>query len=505
MNNKIKKLLAYVRNGGILYMFRKAGSRFLVKYITGRWSHPACISKKERGKQENTIFKNPVRISIIVPLYNTPENFLKEMICSVLGQTYPNWELCLVDAGEGNGVADLVAAFSKEDNRIRYRKLSKNGGIAANSNEALAMAQGSYIALMDHDDILHPSALFYVVQQIERCGADFIYTDELSFVKKTKRVQSIHRKPEYIHENFCSTNYICHFTVFRHALLEKAGIFRSEFDGSQDYDLFFRLLEQAKVIAHIPKVLYFWRIHKASVASGSSAKPYTVAAGQRAITEHLKRVNLKGVVEPIEGLGTFYRVRYEIPKTKSVCILTEDAKTAEWVRKDLEQFSYPCAIIPFSGNEKQSLKHIQTKDYAVCIRSGYQPEERNGKWLIELLQCLQPPSNILASPVVYDRKGKVCHAGYAYQAAGKKRICPLYKGIPRSDNGYMNQLRTRHAVSFTGGAALAVKGNIFSVFLEKEGNMAEIFTQTFWFDLCRYVRVEGGDCILTPFAPFLME
>ena len=196
-------------------------------------------------------------ISIVVPLYNTPLNFLTELLDSVVNQTYQNWELCLVDAGQDEKVGRAVAARMAQEPRIRYQKLDKNEGIAGNTNAGFALAKGEYIALLDHDDILHPSALWYVAKAIAEQGADFVYTDEVTFEGEVEHTTLYHLKPDFMLDNLRANNYICHLSVFKAALLQAAGGGeRSEYNGSQDYDLYLRLTEQAEKVVHIPHVLY---------------------------------------------------------------------------------------------------------------------------------------------------------------------------------------------------------------------------------------------------------
>ena len=186
-------------------------------------------------------------ISIVVPLYNTPHDFLVELLDSVQNQTYRNWELCMVDAGQDADVGALVQERARTDSRIRYRKLDSNEGIAGNTNQGFALATGDYIALLDHDDILHPCALWYVAEAIAKQGADFVYTDEVTFEGDIDHLTVYHFKPDYMLDNLRSNNYICHLSVFSAALLAKVGgNERAEFNGSQDYDLYLRLTEQAE-------------------------------------------------------------------------------------------------------------------------------------------------------------------------------------------------------------------------------------------------------------------
>ncbi len=493
---KWEKIAGYCRAYGVAGAVRRIYSRFLIKYRLGRRYYPIRLEEEERKKQEMYRPPRDILFSLAVPLYNTPEEYLREMIESVRAQTYARWELCLVDASDGEGLRERVMEYSQGDERIRYQRLEENQGIAENTNAALDMAQGDYIGLMDHDDILHPAALYQVLCVIMQKGADFIYTDELTFEGTTDRVQSIHLKPDFKPEGFRYTNYICHFTVFSKELLERAGRFRAEFDGAQDYDLFLRMTECAGQICHIPQVLYYWRLHVASTASGAAAKPYIVESGRRALAEQMDRLGIPADVRAMEEYGSFYKVQYCVPENAAVFLMTENEEAAERMR--LLTQNLPLTVT--AGCE------LMPADYIVLVRDGYTPQEEGGGWLTELLSCLQPPSNAAAAPVVYDRGGRICHAGYCYDTVWKELIRPLYHGMPQEDPGYMNRLRFRQNVSLLGGAALAVRGEILDDFLEKtEWDEQSWKEPAFWFSLCLFIQGRGEDCVITPFAPWRQE
>ena len=263
------------------------------------------------------------KISIVVPLYNTPLNFLEELLDSVVNQTYRNWELCCVDAGQDTAVGQHVQARAKADPRIRYQKLTENEGIAGNTNHGFELATGDYIALLDHDDILHPCALWYTAQAIVEQGADFVYTDEATFEGKVENVVLYHFKPDFMLDNLRSNNYICHLTTFSKVLMEQAGGGeRAEYNGSQDYDLFLRLTEKAQKIAHIPHALYYWRSSPNSTASDISAKTYCIDAGIAALKAHYARCGVAvDDVTLIPGTPGYYKTDYTMAHQGRVSIL----------------------------------------------------------------------------------------------------------------------------------------------------------------------------------------
>lgn len=281
------------------------------------------ISKKEEDRQRKTNFNNNILFSIIVPVYNTPVLFLKEMIESCIIQTYSKFELCIADASDSSraDVGKVIKEFAEYDSRIKYIKLKSNGGISYNTNEAIKESSGDYIVMLDHDDRLHPAALYECMRVIESRNADFIYTDELVFEDVSGRIIGIHNKPDFSEIGLRGNNYICHLSVYSRGLLDKTGMYNSEFDGSQDHDMTLRLTEVAGNIVHIPKVLYYWRCHGDSVASGIEAKEYAVKAGRNAVAQSLKRRNIAGNVKSIyEQFPTVYKVDYSIMGTPVIDI-----------------------------------------------------------------------------------------------------------------------------------------------------------------------------------------
>lgn len=506
----LSKIKQYNKDYGMKYTMRKVYYRYQIKYKLGKKYFPIEISKSVRKEQEEWKPDNDYTISIVVPLYNTPENFLRDMIESVIGQTYGGWELCLVDASDAfhqNQIEAIVKEYQKSDERIKYRKLASNDGISNNTNSALIMAQGQFIGLMDHDDILHPSALYWVMQEIIKYGADFVYTDELSFVKDTEHVQSVHLKPDFKQESFRNNNYICHFTVFEKDLLERTGRFRKKYDGSQDYDLFLRLTSEAGVIRHIPKVLYYWRLHSGSSASGVAAKPYVVEAGRRALVEYLRHSTEGAIVESSKEHGPYFKIKYHVPDNCKVFIMSEDEETAGWVKASIKSALYNIKIC-INGDAPST--EIEDSDYIIMVRKGYRPTEISSDWINEMLQCLQPVDNQVAAPTVYDENGNVYHAGYCYSNKWQEKIRPLYRNVPKKDPAYMNRLEFRQNVSLLGGAVLAVKNETYTRWINENTDIVSkkwlgygMWTDQAWFSICFDAQRNFGDCVVSPYVPFV--
>ena len=244
-------------------------------------------------------------ISVLTPLYNTPEVFLRQFLDSFVNQTAPNGELCLADASDAahSSVGDIVREYQAKYQHIVYKKI-ENKGIAANTNAAAELATGEYLALADHDDMLAPHAVYCMSKALAESGAAFAYSDEALFEKTPEHPRVGHFKPDYAPEYLMAVNYICHLAVFKKSLFDAVGGERPACDGAQDHDLFLRLIDEmqrrdpAAKPLHIPQVLYYWRVHAASTSGGTAAKPYVEKAAQKAVADHLAATGRQGRVEP---------------------------------------------------------------------------------------------------------------------------------------------------------------------------------------------------------------
>ena len=263
-------------------------------YDYGEWYELTKPTDEELSEQRQAVFLWMPKFSIVIPVYQTPEKYLKEMLDSIREQTYGNWELCIADGSpKGHDLEKVLARYAKEDPRIRYQILGENRGIAGNTNAAIAMAEGDFIVLADHDDRMTPNALYECAKAVnENQGCDVLYSDEDKLDMDGKALFDPHFKPDFNPDLLTSVNYICHLFVVKRALLEQVKGFRAEFDGAQDYDFIFRCTEKARKIVHIPKVLYHWRCHQDSTASNPESKLYAFEAGSRAIMDHYKRMGI---------------------------------------------------------------------------------------------------------------------------------------------------------------------------------------------------------------------
>ena len=475
------------------------------------------------------------KISIVVPLYNTPLNFLEELLDSVVNQTYRNWELCCVDAGQDTAVGQHVQARAKADPRIRYQKLTENEGIAGNTNHGFELATGDYIALLDHDDILHPCALWYTAQAIVEQGADFVYTDEATFEGKVENVVLYHFKPDFMLDNLRSNNYICHLTTFSKVLMEQAGGGeRAEYNGSQDYDLFLRLTEKAQKIAHIPHALYYWRSSPNSTASDISAKTYCIDAGIAALKAHYARCGVAvDDVTLIPGTPGYYKTDYTMAHPGRVSILIP---TCDHIR-DLEtcvesiyaRTTYPdfeILLIENNSKEEQTFRSYermrkehpdtlkvltwQGKGFNYSALNNFGAQYATGEYLLLLnndTEVITP--GWLEEMVMYAQQKRVgCvgakllypddtiqHAGVGFGIGGVAGH--LHKYFPATSDGYMGRLNYVQDVYGDTAACLLIRKEIYDEVHGLDESYAVAFNDV---DFCVRVREAGYTNVFTPFA-----
>ena len=475
------------------------------------------------------------KISIVVPLYNTPLNFLEELLDSVVNQTYRNWELCCVDAGQDPAVGQKVQARAASDPRIRYQKLEKNELIPGNTNHGFAMATGAYIALLDHDDILHPCALWYAAKAIAEQKADFVYTDEATFAGEVENVVLYHFKPDFMLDNLRSNNYICHLTLFSRRLMDAAGgPERMEYNGSQDYELFLRLTETARKIIHIPHALYYWRSSPGSTASDISAKTYCIDAGIAALKAHYARCGVAvDDVSLIPGTPGYYKTDYTIDHPGRVSILIP---TCDHIR-DLEtcvesiyaRTTYPdFEIILIENNSKapetfrayermqkehpDNLKVVTwegkgfnysalnnfgekfaTGEYLLLLNND--TEVITAAWLEEMVMYAQQKRvGCVGAKLLYP-DDTIQHAGVGFGIGGVAGH--LHKYYPASSDGYMGRLNYVQDVYADTAACLLIRKEIY----DEVGGLDESYAVAFNdVDFCVRVRQAGYTNVFTPFA-----
>ena len=496
---------------------------------------------EERARKEREqVFERMVKISILVPLWNTPENFLREMIESVTAQTYQNWELCLADGSDGDHtyVETIVREYQEKDGRgrILYKKLEKNEGIAGNTNRCLAMATGEYIGLFDHDDILHPSALYEYVKVINEKNADYIYCDETTFKSgDINKMLTMHFKPDYAIDNLRANNYICHFSVFARQLLDGTELFRTKFDGSQDHDMILRLTDRAKNVVHVPKLLYYWRSHPGSVASDINAKPYAIQSAKDAVADHLRRHGYEHFqITSTRAFETIFKIRYQIIGDPKISIVIankdhlEDLKRCITSIREKSTYENYEIIVVENGSETKEIFDYYDKlkddpqikvvtytdkgsfnyskvnnfgvkeasgDYILLLNNDTQVITVN--WMEELLMYAQREDVGAVGAKLYYGNKTIQHAGVVLQLGAHRTAGHSHYGQHRDNLGYMGRLCYAQDVSAVTGACLLVKKKLF----EEVGGLDESFAISLNdVDFCLKLREKGLLNVFTPFA-----
>lgn len=504
---------------------RLRGARFLQRHKFHLYS------SEELQRQRSVAFSREIKFSILVPLYNTREDYLIDMIRSVQAQTYCNWELCLADGSDEahEYVRRICEELAQADDRIVYRKLDRNMGISGNTNVCFDLASGDYMALLDHDDMLSPAALYECMEVICSQDADFIYTDEIKIYKGIEDAFEPHFKPDFAPDTLRGVNYICHLAVFQAALIEKVGKFRTECDGSQDYDLILRLTEQARKIVHIPRLLYFWRCHPDSVAGHAGAKPYVIEAAHRALTDHLSRTGLNGRVLD-SAVPTMYRIAYDLEGTPLVSILIPGFGNPETIRRCLDSIyekstyrnfevvlvhSSEATVLSRYINRFQAkwdtLKVIQwdnqinysaVYNYAASHASGEHlllldshAEVISPDWIEQLLMYSQRSDVGAAGAMLYYPDDTVAHAGLGIGLMGG--IGHLHRNFHRNHRGYMGRLSYAQNLSGVSGSCAMIRRDVWN----QIGGLDEAFPKhCFDADLCIRLRQAGYLILWTPFA-----
>ena len=490
----------------------------------------------ERERQKNTVFDRMVKVSVLTPLWNTPENFLREMIESVQAQTYQNWELCLADGSDDAHayVGEICREYAAKDSRIVYKKLEKNGGIAENTNRCLEMATGEFVAPFDHDDLLHPCVLYEYVKVINEKDADYIYCDEATFKNgDVNQMITMHFKPDYAIDNLRANNYICHFSMFDKKLLEGTELYRTKFDGSQDHDMILRLTDKARNVVHVPKLLYYWRQHAGSVSSGVEAKPYVVESARGAVADHLRRhgfANFK--ITSTRAFETIFKITYEIIGEPKISIIIPNKDHVEDLRRCItsiiekstydnyeiivvennsetrEIFAYyeelannpAVKIIPYKGDFNYSaINNLGVSEasgeYVLLLNNDIQIITVN--WMEELLMYAQRPDVGAVGAKLYYPDKTIQHAGVVIGLGAHRTAGHVHYRQKRENLGYMGRLCYAQNMSAVTGACLLVKKALY----EEAGGLDESFAVSLNdVDFCLKLRRLGYLNVFTPFA-----
>lgn len=493
-------------------------------------------TQEERDRQERAVFERMPKISILVPLWNTPQDFLQEMIGSVQKQTYGNWELCLADGSDDDHayVGEYCRRLAETDGRIVYQKLQRNEGISGNTNQCYKLATGDFIGLFDHDDILHPCALYEYVKVINEQDADFVYCDEATFKSPDiDKMITMHFKPDYAIDNLRANNYICHFSVFARNLLEGTELFRTQFDGSQDHDMILRLTDNAREVVHVPKLLYYWRAHAGSVAGNIEAKPYVVEAARGAVADHLRRHGFSHfTITSTRAFETIFKISYEIIGEPKISIVIPNKDHTEDLRRCIKSIvekstweNYEIIVVENNSETKEIFSYYEelknnpqikvvtydgefnysrinnlgvsqaTGDYVLLLNNDTQVITVN--WMEELLMYAQRQDVGAVGGKLYYGDKTIQHAGVVIGLGAHRTAGHVHYRQKRENLGYMGRLCYAQNMTAVTGACLMVKKALY----EEAGGLDESFAVSLNdIDFCLKLRSMGYLNVFTPFA-----
>ncbi len=537
--------------GGVRGVIHKLGYKKREREAMKQFGTESFPGPEQAAAERATVFPNMVKFSILVPLWNNKREFQIEMLDSVMNQTYENWELCLADGSDAEHayIGEICQEYARRARgRIVYKKLEKNGGIAGNTNECLKLATGEYIGLFDQDDILHPSVLYEYAKAINEQGADYLYCDETTFKSgDINKMLTMHFKPDFAPDNLRANNYICHFSVFSRDLLDGNELFRSKFDGSQDHDMILRLTDNAQKIVHVPRLMYYWRSHAGSVASGIDAKPYAIQAAKGAVAEHLEKHGMRNFrISSTRAFETIFRIRYEIIGTPKISIVIANKDHVEDLRRCvtsiLEKSTYDnYEIIIVENNsttpeireyysellgipyEEHSAGILHSEDGRIAIvtyRGAFNYSAVNNlgvshakgeyilllnndtevitvNWMEELLMYAQRADVGAVGAKLYYGDRTIQHAGVVIGLGAHRTAGHTHYKQHRQNLGYMGRLCYAQNVSAVTGACLLVKRSLY----EEVGGLDESFAVSLNdVDFCLKLREKGLLNVFTPFA-----
>lgn len=469
------------------------------------------LSENELLKQQKRRFEYNPLISIVIPLYNTPPNFLRELLNSVINQTYPNWQLCLADGSDNRQVGTFIKHNYGKEERISYTHLEENNGISENTNEAIAIAKGDFIMFSDHDDTIAKNALYEIVNAInENLETDIVYTDEDKVTMDGKTYYDPHFKPDFNLDLLRSNNYICHIFVVKKEIVDKIGLLRKEFDGAQDFDFILRCCEQAKRIKHIPKVLYHWRNHPASTAGNPASKMYAYEAGRSAIAAHYNRIGMDATVEMTKYWGR-YRTYLPVHDTPLISIIIPNKDHKKDLKKCIDSIyakstysnfeiiivennSVTKDIFEYYDSLLEAHKNISvitwnkgfnysainnfgvTKakgDYLLLLNNDIEVKTEN--WMEEMLgYCLRDDVGAVGVKLLFEDE-KIQHAGIVVGLGPSKTAGHVFHTFPSDVFTYGGKTQSTQDISAVTAACLMTKKSLY----ESIGGMDEDFEVAF--------------------------
>ena len=529
------------RYGSVKEIIRKLKSKKIERSackLHGSLSFPTGEELEQAKKRK---FSKGHIFSILVPLYNTDETFLRQFIESVTDQVYEGWQLCLADGSdeEHAGVGSIVMEKDGRG-RIRYKKLEKNEGISKNTNACFELADGDFYALMDHDDILHPMALYEFMCLLEKKDAWYIYSDEATFRGSSiDNMITLHFKPDFAPDNLRANNYICHFSAFRKELVDVVGRFRSECDGSQDHDLILRLTGEAVShgdgVCHVPKILYYWRSHAGSTAADINAKAYAIDAAKRAVSSYLRSLGFEDFeIESTRAFATIFRIRYALEAKPLVSIIIPNHEHREDLERCISSIvertsydNYEIVVVENNStseeirsyyaqiNERENVTiadcgmrdsfnfsklvnagaEVANGEYLILLNNDTQVITRN--WIEELLMYAQRKDVGAVGCKLFYGDYTVQHAGIVIGLGAHRTAGHTHYRLSKENLGYMGRLCYAQDVSAVTGACLMVSKEDF----KGAGGFDEEFAVALNdVDFCLRLREKGLLNVFTPFA-----
>lgn len=509
----------------------KIARRDLISYKN--WYKVNCPTNEMLTKQRKHKFAYQPKISIVIPLYKTPHVYLDEMIDSVKKQTYSNWELCLSDgSGENSPLTNRLKKYETEDSRIKVVYNTCALQISENTNAALEIVTGDYIAFADHDDLLAPNALYECVYELNRDkDIDIIYTDEDKIDMLGNEHFMPHFKPDFNIDMLRSINYICHLFVVKNDIVKKVGMLNPEFDGAQDYDFVLRCIETTSKIKHIPMILYHWRAHKDSTAENPESKEYAFRAGMRAIAAHYERVGIKATVEKT-GLEGLYRSKYILQSEPLISIIIPNKDHIDDLDKCIKSIenrssyrNYEFIIVENNSTDEKTFEYYKKLEEQ-CSRAkvvywakqgfnypainNYGVEHAKGEYILflnndteivnedcieELLgYCMREDVGAVGARLYYE-DGTVQHAGVVVGLGGVAGHA--FVAFPRDHWGYFGRIHMAQNYSAVTAACMLMKKSIF----DEVGGFDEKYAVAFNdVDLCMKIIHAGYLIVYNPYA-----
>lgn len=543
---RVKERLGYY--GSLKGIARKLNAKMIERQARAQHGTASFPELEEAARQRLHKFERDVKFSILMPLYNTPEKFLRQAIESVMDQTYEGWELCLADGSDEEHayVEQICREYMEKDKqylrpssslycRIVYKKLQKNEGISGNTNACLSISSGNYIALFDHDDVLHPSVLYEYMKVICEKGADYIYCDEATF-KGNSTIDdmiTLHFKPDYAPDNLRANNYICHFSAFARRLLDGTELFRSEFDGSQDHDMILRLTARAKCVVHVPKLMYYWRSHAGSVASDISAKSYAIDAAKGAVAAHLTAQGFKNFeLTSTKAFETIFQIKYEILGNPKVSIVIANKDHTEDLTRCISSIlerstydNYEIIVVENNSVSEEIFAYYKKIQENPAIRVvTYEGEFNYSKinnlgvseaageyvlllnndtsvitpdWIEELLMYAQRKDVGAVGAKLYYEDRTIQHAGVVLGLGAHRTAGHSHYRVDHRNLGYMGRLCYAQNVMAVTGACLMMRKSLY----QELGGLDEQFAVALNdVDLCVRAWKAGRVNVFTPFA-----